>query len=251
MAVTRLAEWSVVTTVKPRIGSVVLPLLPINRRTFDILRYESRAWRVRAVNMISPSYHRLVRRLRMRRDLSVNIGSGGRGLPNWINVELNPMRDTTLCLDVRRPLPLADGSVIRILAEHVVEHIDFRSDVPRVFCDWHRLLRPGGIARIVVPDAQRFMVAYASGDSELWRRLGWDLDALPPDIYTPMHVINHIFHQGGEHLFAYDFETLAWALRCAGFSEVVQMSFRNSRDPELAIDQENHAPYSLYVEAVK
>ena len=66
-----------------------------------------------------------------------------------------------------------------------------------------------------------------------------------------MHVINHVFHQGGEHLFAYDFETLAWALQQAGFSTVNQMSYRTSRDPKLAIDQDNHAPYSLYVEAVK
>lgn len=64
-------------------------------------------------------------------------------------------------------------------------------------------------------------------------------------------MINHIFHQSGEHLFAYDFETLSWALRHAGFREIVKQSFRQSCDPELAIDQENHAPYSLYVEARK
>jgi len=148
-------------------------------------------------------------------------------------------------------MPFADSSVARILAEHVVEHMDFRSDIPGVFSDWYRVLRPGGIARIVVPDARRFLVAYVSGNSELWRNLGWDLNALPDDIYTPMHVINHIFHQSGEHLFAYDFETLSWALHRAGFPEVEQASFRKSRDPELAIDQENHAPYSLYVEAMK
>jgi predicted SAM-dependent methyltransferase len=229
----------------------VLPLLPINRRTFDILRHEFRALRTRAFNIINPAYHSRVRRLRLRRDLSVNIGSGGKGLPNWINIELIPARDTTLCLDIRRPLPFADRSVARILAEHVVEHIDFRSDIPVVFSDWYRVLRLGGITRIVVPDARRFLAAYVSDDPELWRNLDWDLNTLPDDIYTPMHIINHIFHQGGEHLFAYDFETLSWALHRAGFSQVEQMSFRKSRDPELAIDQENHAPYSLYVEAMK
>jgi hypothetical protein len=44
---------------------------------------------------------------------------------------------------------------------------------------------------------------------------------------------------------------LEWALRDAGFSTVEQMSYRISRDLLLAIDQENHALYSLYVEAVK
>jgi predicted SAM-dependent methyltransferase len=239
------------TTLKSRIGSVVLPLLPVNRRTFDILRYELQALRVRVGNSIDPTYWRTITNLRSNRNLSVNIGSGGRGLPGWINIELTPMRDTTLCLDVRRPLPLADGSVKRILAEHVVEHLDFRSDIPAVFRDWYRVLQPRGVVRIIVPDAGRFLKAYADADPIKWQHLGWDLNRLPSDIYTPMHVINHIFHQGGEHLFAYDFETMAWALRQAGFANVEQTGYKISRDPELAIDQEIHAPYSLYVEAMK
>jgi predicted SAM-dependent methyltransferase len=161
------------------------------------------------------------------------------------------MRDTTLCLDIRRRLPLTDGSVARILAEHVMEHIDFRGDVPAVLRDWYRMLQPGGVARIIVPDAKRFLQAYVFEDPKHWQNLGWDPQKMPDDIYTPMHIINHIFHQSGEHLFAYDFETLAWALRRAGFSKVEQQSYKTSRDPLLAIDQENHAPYSLYVEAIK
>ena len=239
------------TTLRSRIGSVVIPLLPINRRTFDILRHELRAWRTRLGNALDPRHHVRVRRLRKERGLSVNVGSGGRGLDGWVNIELRPARDTTLCLDLRRPLPLADGSVRRLLAEHVVEHIDFRSEVPRVFSDWHRVLEPGGTVRIIVPDGRRFLVAYVTGEDAKWHDLGWDAHRLPSDLYTPMHVINHVFHQSGEHLFAYDFETLAWALRQAGFVKVEQMAFRKSNDPDLAIDQENHAPYSLYVEAVK
>jgi predicted SAM-dependent methyltransferase len=241
----------VTPTLKSKIGSVVIPMLPLNRRSFDILRHELRAWRTRARNTVSPAYRRRVASLRSQRDLSVNIGSGGKGLADWVNVEIIPMRDTTLCLDIRRRLPLADESVARLLAEHVVEHIDFRAELPTVLRDWHRVLQPGGVVRIIVPDAGRFLHAYASADPTRWHELGWNLDKLPDDLYTPMHVINHVFHQGGEHLFAYDFETLAWALQQAGFSTVDQMSYKTSRDPKLAIDQDNHAPYSLYVEAVK
>jgi|SRR6516225_2690615 predicted SAM-dependent methyltransferase len=236
-------------TIKSRIGSKVLPLLPMNRRTFDILRHELNAVRTRITNTVNPFYHLRVRRLRLRQDLSLNLGSGGKGQSGWINIELIKHRDTTLCLDIRRPLPFADNSVIRILAEHVVEHIDFRHDLPIALSDWHRVLRPGGIVRIVVPDARRFLEAYVSGDSTLWRSLGWY--PLPDDIYSPMHAINHIFHQSGEHLFAYDFETLAIALNRVGFKKIEEMSFRKSHDQELAIDQANHAPHSLYVEAIK
>jgi predicted SAM-dependent methyltransferase len=238
-------------TLKSRVGGVLIPLLPLNRRTFDILRHELRALRTRSLNALSPRYHWRVRRLKQARGISLNVGSGGRGLPGWVNIELLRQRDTTLCLDVRRPLPLASNSVRRILIEHTLEHMDFRNDVPSMLRDFHRLLEPNGVLRIVVPDAERFLKAYASGDRSAWRELGWDLAEFPDDIYSPMHAINHIFHQGGEHLFAYDFETLSLALRRAAFERIRRASFRESSDPELAIDQENHRPYSLYVEATK
>ncbi|WP_428682624.1 class I SAM-dependent methyltransferase [Reyranella sp.] len=144
---------------KSRIGAVVIPALPINRRTFDILRYELLALCTRALNAINPSHQGKVRKLRERKDLSVNLGSGGKGLPGWINVELRRHHDTTFCLDIRHPLPLADGSVARMLAEHVVEHLDFRQDIPRVLADWHRVLRPDGVLRIIVPDVKRRLSA--------------------------------------------------------------------------------------------
>jgi predicted SAM-dependent methyltransferase len=129
--------------------------------------------------------------------------------------------------------------------------VDFRSDVPRLLRELHRVLEPEGILRIVVPDAERFLAAYTSRDPAAWRELDWAFERWPQDIYTPMHAINHIFHQGGEHLFAYDFETLRFALRDAGFEKIEKAAFRRSADPALAIDQEVHAPYSLYVEAAK
>lgn len=236
-------------TLKSRVGAVVIPLLPVNRRTFDILRHELHAISRRLRNAISLRFRRKVKALRGAQDLSVNIGSGGKGLAGWVNIELAYAGDTTLALDFRQPLPLADGSVARLLAEHVVEHVDFRGDVPGMFADWHRVLKAGGVARIIVPDGKRFAEAYVGNDPVLWKGLGWH--PLPEDILTPMHALNHIFHQGGEHLFAYDFQTLELALKQAGFSAVHHMAYQQSIDPQLAIDQQEHAAYSLYVDAVK
>jgi hypothetical protein len=66
-----------------------------------------------------------------------------------------------------------------------------------------------------------------------------------------MNILNHVFHQGGEHQFGWDWETMELCLKKAGFTEVIRQSFGVSVDPELAIDQENHRPYSLYVDARK
>ena len=237
-------------TFKQRLGRWLIPRLPINRELFQTLRFEANAYACVVRNRLSPAYHRKVRGLRSERGLSLNVGSGGRGLANWVNVDAvrHPM-DQTLTCDIRRGLPLSDGSVARIMAEHVIEHINFRQDLPAVLREFHRVLQPGGLLRIVVPDGRRFAEAYVRDDRRLWAALG--LDPLPSDMPTPMAMLNHVFRQGGEHQFAYDFDTLRWALASAGFADIRQCSHGESSDPLLAIDREEHAPYSLYVEARK
>ncbi len=239
-------------TLKQRIGRVLPEWTGLSRRTIAIVRFElACAWQ-RLRNFFSPSYHRKIRALQDMREISVNFGSGGRGLDGWINIDaMAGHGDLYIASDIRRSLPFRDGSVRRILAEHVIEHLDFRDDVPRVFAGFHRMLQPGGVVRIIVPDAARYMAAYVGKSAEDFKALGWDLANLPSDIHTPIHIVNHVFHQGGEHYFGWDFETMEWALRRAGFREVVRQSYRVSLDEKLAIDQPNHAPYSLYVEAVK
>jgi hypothetical protein len=112
-------------------------------------------------------------------------------------------------------------------------------------------VQPGGVARIIVPDLELYTQAYVSRDPERFRELGWDLERMPDDIFTPMHILNHVFQQDGEHLFGYDFETLAWLLRRVGFADVQRMRYGESLDPDLAIDRLEHAKYSLYVDARK
>jgi predicted SAM-dependent methyltransferase len=239
-------------TIKQKLGQLVIPRLPFSRRVFDILRFEAGSLRQRLTNLLSPVYHRKVKALQTMSGISVNFGSGGRGLPEWINIDVRPHHeDQYIAFDLRRPLPFRDASVKRILAEHVIEHLDFRDEVPGVFREFHRILSPDGTVRIIVPDAERYMAAYVHRSREEFDALGWDVDHLPEDLQTTAQLVNHVFHQGGEHCFGWDFETMEWALRKAGFDKVIRQTYGVSRDAELGIDQANHAPYSLYVEAVK
>jgi predicted SAM-dependent methyltransferase len=238
--------------IKQAIGRALIPNLPIGRRSFDILRYEFGCLARRVVNVFSPRYRARIRRLRAQNGISLNLGSGGKGLPGWINIDARWSADCYVACDIRRRLPLRDGQVMRLFAEHVVEHLDFRGDIPVVFGEFYRVLEPGGTVRIIVPDAGRFAEAYANLSREAaFQALGWDLDNLPRDIHTPMHVLNHIFHQSGEHLFGWDFDTMRLLLNQAGFTHVSRQQYRVSSDPELAIDQPVHRAYSLVVEARK
>jgi len=238
-------------SLRQRIGRLMIKRLPISRRSLDIFRLELEALWQRTSNSFLPGYRRKLEYLRGHNELALNLGSGGGATPGWVNIDVRPTHDVDLALDIRRRLPFSDGQVARVRAEHVVEHLDFRDELPAVLREIHRVLAVGGVLRVVVPDTRRFLEAYLTADQERWQALGWDMTQLPADIFTPMHVVNHIFHQGGEHRFAYDFETLAYALHNAGFREIVRQSYGSSLDPALTADLPVHRQYSFYVEARK
>ncbi len=191
-----------------------------------------------------------------RRDLLVNIGCGERGKAGWENVDLFHSPGVNCVYDCRRGLPFADNTVKGIFTEHFFEHIDYTEEVPFFLSECNRVLQPGGVIRIVVPDAEKYVRAYCAE--------GWeDLTLVRPlnpdhsDVHfgsrfnTKMEVLNAVFRQYFEHKFAYDFPTLEFLLRRYGFSEVENQSFSRSTLPELAIDSADRVSESLYVEAVK
>jgi len=128
----------------------------------------------------------------MQDALSVNVGSGGQGLEGWVNIDVGTYyKDQTFPADIRYRLPLRDNQVARLYAEHVVEHLDFREDIPVFFRETQRVLAPGGRLRVVVPDGRRWAEAYITGDAEKWAAIG--MSQLPDDMPTPMCMLNHVF----------------------------------------------------------
>ena len=232
-------------------GRFLVSRLPISRHVFDQIRLELNVLYVRATCVFDIRYWKTLRRLRKASNLAVNIGCGGSGNTEWVNLDLMNHAHLTLRYDCRRRLPLTDGSVKAIRCEHFLEHLSVEDEVPELLRSCYRVLSSGGVLRIVVPDTKKYLLAYASGDIETWRDLGWDLNAMPAGFYTPLDAINHVFRQGHEHKYAYDFNTLAERLRQAGFDQICQMRFGESHSSLLRDDLPNHKPYSLYVEAVR
>jgi predicted SAM-dependent methyltransferase len=46
----------------------------------------------------------------------------------------------------------ADGSFCEVYASHVLEHFDYRGELFAALQEWHRVLAPGGVLRLSVPD---------------------------------------------------------------------------------------------------
>jgi len=212
---------------------------------------------------LNVAWHRLKSRpkrvrdsYRARQALLVNIGCGERGKPGWENVDLFHSPGVNCLYDCRKGLPFADGTVRGIFTEHFFEHLDYTEEVPVFLWECRRVLQPGGVIRIIVPDAEKYMRAYcAEGWEDLTR-----VRPLNPDhsdihygskFNTKMEVVNAMFRQYFEHKFAYDFRTLEFLLHRYGLSAVQKQAFSISSLPELAIDSPDRVSESLYVEAVR
>ncbi|HEY7292955.1 MAG TPA: hypothetical protein VH583_24165 [Vicinamibacterales bacterium] len=237
-------------TLKQRVGRAVFPRLPITRFLFDQLRFEFNGWFVRTRYQLLPSWRGRLRRLHGSRNVLVNVACGPQVLAGFLNIDLLPASPAVIAWDCRRSVPVGDGAAVGIRVEQFVEHLETREELPAFLTDCRRALAHAGVLRIIVPDGERYLRAYCAPDDAGFRSLAVP-DPFPDDLPTRMDVINHVFHQWHEHRWAYDFETLSRRLTDAGFSRVVRSAYRQSLVPQLANDRDVHAPYSLYVEAVK
>jgi predicted SAM-dependent methyltransferase len=238
-------------TPKQKLGTLLIPRLPVTRENFDRIRFEMNAFRVKLNYAVNPLAMRNLSRVKKLKGISVNIGAGPFGTEGWTNIDMFKYKGVSLVYDCRQKMPFGNDSVERIRCEHVFEHLDRKDESPKFLQECRRVLIDGGTLRIVVPDLALFVNAYCSGSKERWSAIGFDLDNLPGGMETPMDILNHTFRQDGEHKFGYDFDTLHRTVAAAGFSRVEKMSWGVSLDPMLKADLPNHKPYSLYVDCIK
>jgi predicted SAM-dependent methyltransferase len=194
------------------------------------------------------------------RRLKLHLGCGKSHIDGWINIDIDP---APLALNVLRGLPFGDGTAHCIFVSHMLEHLYFPRDVQAFLAELRRVLAPGGVVRIVVPDVEQCIEAYAKRDPVFFasRRETW-----PWWPENPTRLEDFLAYAGAgpepaylfeSHKYGYDFETLAKALTAAGFGTVTRSAFMQSAHPELRVDDASAAAgarygdryYSLFVEA--
>lgn len=89
----------------------------------------------------------------------LNLGCGKRFHPDWINMDVAPSDPGVLKCDLSRGIPLSDGHCEVVYHSAVLEH--FRQQEARRFLrECHRVLKPGGVIRIGVPDLEQLCRLY-------------------------------------------------------------------------------------------
>lgn len=71
--------------------------------------------------------------------------------PGWWSIDKRKFKDRMILHDLRRPLPIPDGSVDRLMTEHFLEHIRIPK-IEQLFREAYRVLKPGCLFRVAVPD---------------------------------------------------------------------------------------------------
>jgi predicted SAM-dependent methyltransferase len=196
-------------------------------------------------------------------EVFVHLGSALAAPPNWINVDASwnallsklptalgqPVRrllaavaGETLLLnwprnilvrDVRRGLPFDSDSVSAVYASHLIEHVE-REEASSLVSECHRVLRPGGVLRLVTPDLQQLARNYLAAKPNAATAAddfvaSWNVfhsRSTQPVLrwyrsFKPLH----------SHKWLYDGESLRALLERVGFRWVERRGFLDSRIP--------------------
>lgn len=109
----------------------------------------------------------------------LNLGCGGHFHPDWVNADIAPHDSRVLQHDLQSRLPFEDSSFAAVYHSHVLEHIP-KSQAAAFLNECHRVLAPGGVLRVVVPDLEMITRLYlkyldeaVAGDEEAAKRHEW------------------------------------------------------------------------------
>ncbi len=187
--------------------------------------------------------------------------------------QFDAMDDNVVVHDIRNGIPAAANSVDAVYHSHTLEHID-RDVVPVFQAEVLRVLRPGGVQRIVVPDLELVARAYLDSleagrddhDDAVYRIIGQCVrrEADGTSRQAPMRrrvenlLLGDARKRGETHQWMWDRRNLRAALEAAGFVGVNQKDAYSSDIPnwdEIGLDVNPdgsvYKPGSLFMEARK
>jgi hypothetical protein len=173
-------------------------------------------------------------------NLRLHLGSAWQPKEGWFNVDLAG-HPVDLAWNLAHGLPFPDNSAEAIFHEHLLEHLPLEA-AARLLEESCRVLSAGGVMRIAVPDAGRYLNSYANEGRGL-------IDEYRPGRPTNLLAAQEVFYRHG-HRSAWDFETLELFVRAAGFEQCEARGFGDSR-LEPCPDSPHREQESIYVEAVK
>lgn len=136
----------------------------------------------------------------------INLGCGGRARDGWANVDFTQTLPGVMACNPLDSLPFADAGAAVVYASHVLEHFN-RDDALRFLEECRRILRPGGVLRLAVPDLRwlvdGYLAAYdAARDAMSEGQAADGADVLARHEYAVINLVDQLCRHvpGGEML---------------------------------------------------
>lgn len=210
----------------------------------------------------------------------VNVGCGMTPTPGWLNLDnsfstklaKHPMlvsalhkanvigqaeleyinfcrTNNVIWADAVKQIPIDDASAEVVYSSHMLEHLD-HEDVTCFLRESIRVLCPGGVIRIAVPDISKLINMYSeSRDAERFVESTHMCVARPRKL---IQTIKLLIVGPRHHQWMYDGKSLCAVLDKAGFKNTVVLKAGETtiKNPD-RLDLREREAESVYVEAVK
>lgn len=161
--------------------------------------------------------------------LRLHLGCGHNYLPGWVNIDVSRVpRRLDLRWNVNDGLPAGDATCEFVYSEHLVEHLPVVRAVA-LLRECRRVLVPGGVVRTAMPSLEHLVARYASPD---WRDQDWLRWPAFQFVESRAEMLNLSFRSWG-HCWLYDREELHRRLAEAGFAEIDDVAWGESRHEAL------------------
>lgn len=180
----------------------------------------------------------------MEQKMKLHLGSGKRFIPGFVHIDLVAYEHIDYLHSIDDLSMFEKNSIDLIYNCHVLEHFH-RFKVNKVLAEWYRVLKPGGILRISVPDFEALCELY------LERK---DLSLVIGPIMGGQTYLYNI------HYNIFDFNTLKKILEDIGFKDIKKYDWRETEHSDIDdysqayyphMDKENGKLLSLNLEATK
>lgn len=136
-------------------------------------------------------------------------------------------------LHVAGKFPFSENSVEAVYSSHLLEHLPKPAAV-NCLRECHRILRPGGVIRLAVPDLDAMVQGYDPAD---------------PDAFVISALEPFERRLKNRHHYLYNANSLSALLSDCGFAEIARTTYRTGRCPD--VERADNRPESLFMEAVK
>jgi predicted SAM-dependent methyltransferase len=182
--------------------------------------------------------------------MKLHLGCWHRNIPGFVNIDLCDMAHIDYKSNIDDLSMFDDKSASLIYSSHSFEYFN-RQKAVEVLMEWNRVLKPGGVLRLAVPDFDSLIQIYQKTNQ---------IEKIIGPLYGQMDIDTPNGKKTLYHKTIYNFDSLFKILNENGFSDVKRYDWKNTIHKDYDdhsqayfphMDKENGILVSLNVEAIK